>query len=69
MSACGVEDCGEIRCDRCGERMTCLGPEPRACGTTCADCPCSCPTCFQVREEMRAELLHQIDGEEGRRWI
>ena len=60
---CGVEDCGERRCDRCDERMTCTGPEPRACSTTCCDCECSCPTCFQVREEMRAELLRKIQEE------
>lgn len=59
---CGVEDCGQIRCPRCDERMTCAGPEPRACGT-CVDCSCDCPTCFQVREEMRAELLHRIEKE------
>lgn len=60
---CGVEDCGERRCDTCDERMTCTGPEPRACGATCVDCPCSCDTCLMVREEYRAELMHQIEKE------
>jgi hypothetical protein len=60
---CGVTDCGEVRCDRCGDRMTCTGPEPRACGTTCADCPCDCPACVHVREDMRAELMHKIERE------
>lgn len=60
---CGVEDCGEIRCDRCDERMTCTGPEPRACGTTCADCPCDCQGCLDQRADMRADLLQQLERE------
>ena len=60
---CGVEDCGNRRCWDCGERMTCLGPEPRACGVTCVACSCSCTACLQVREELRADLLHQIERE------
>lgn len=59
-----VDDrCGD-RCHRCNERMCAVdGPEPRACVTTCVDCPCDCPTCFKVREEMRADLMHQIEKE------
>lgn len=60
---CGVPGCGVIRCDRCDERMVCVGPEPRACGTTCVDCDCSCDTCLMVREEMRAELQCKIERE------
>lgn len=63
LPCCGVEDCGQIRCDTCDERMACVGPEPRACGTACVDCPCDCATCFQVREELRAELVRQIEKE------
>lgn len=62
---CGVVDCGHVFCDRCGERMTCTGPEPRACGTTCADCPCDCTSCLQVRHELRADLERRIAGEVG----
>jgi hypothetical protein len=59
----GCELCGE-RCDRCGDRMCSQwGPEPRACGVTCVDCGCDCPTCFMAREEMRADLLHRIERE------
>jgi hypothetical protein len=62
----GCEACG-VRCDTCDDRM-CeqWGPEPRACGTTCVDCPCDCTTCRHVREDMRADLMHQIAKEEGR---
>ena len=60
---CGVEDCGNRRCDTCGDRMVCTGPEPRACGTTCVDCPCDCTACQHVREDMRAELLRKIEKE------
>lgn len=60
---CGVVDCGEVRCSTCDERMTCLGPEPRACGTTCGDCPCDCSGCLLVREDMRADLLQQLERE------
>lgn len=61
--ACNITDCGEIRCDRCDERMTCLGPEPRACGVTCADCPCSCASCLLQRQDMREELTNQLEKE------
>ena len=57
------DHCGE-RCDRCQDRMCSLdGPEPRACGTTCADCPCDCTACLLVREDMRADLLHRLERE------
>lgn len=61
----GCEWCAEgIRCDHCGERMCAdFGPEPRTCGTTCGDCPCDCPGCLAVRDDMRAELLRQIERE------
>lgn len=58
---CGVVDCGEIRCDTCSERMTCTGPEPRACGTTCADCPCDCQGCLDQRQDLRDDLLRQLE--------
>lgn len=55
--------CGE-RCEKCWDRICAVyGPEPRACTTTCTDCPCDCPTCFKVREELRADLQHQIERE------
>lgn len=57
------DHCGE-RCEKCWDRMCAVnGPEPRACATTCTDCPCSCPTCFKVREEMRADLQRHIERE------
>lgn len=57
------ETCGE-RCDRCQERTCSLfGPEPRACGVTCADCPCDCAACTAAREDARNDLLHRIQGE------
>ena len=65
--AAGVEHsrlCGDhsTRCDTCGERLCAIdGPEPRACGVTCADCPCDCTACQLAREDLRAELLHQIE--------
>ena len=59
---CDVPDCG-TRCDRCDERMTCTGPEPRACGVTCGDCPCPCRACLDQREDMRAELLATLARE------
>lgn len=62
----GCDQCG-VRCDRCDDRMCARwGPEPRACGTTCVECPCDCTTCQHVREDMRADLMHQIAKEEGR---
>lgn len=61
---CDVVDCGNRRCDSCDERMTCVGPAPRACGVTCWDCPCDCTSCLQVQQEMRAELVAQIAKEE-----
>ena len=58
------DHCGERCQGDCGERMCAVyGPEPRACTTTCVDCDCSCDTCLMVREEMRAELMHQIQKE------
>lgn len=58
--------CGEERCDRCNERMceTC-GPEPRACGVTCADCPCDCQACLDRRQDERDELLATMAREAG----
>lgn len=58
---CDVTDCGIARCDSCNERMTCLGPEPRACGVTCGDCPCSCTACLDQRADMREELINQLE--------
>lgn len=59
---CG-ESCGE-RCDTCQERMCATnGPEPRACGLTCGDCPCSCMSCEDQRRDLRAELEAQIERE------
>lgn len=56
----GCRGCGE-RCDRCDERMCSeFGPEPRACGTTCADCPCDCTACWDARIDLRAELERQL---------
>lgn len=60
---CGVEDCGEVRCWDCDERMSCQGPEPRACGTTCCDCRCECTACLRAREDMRDELLNLLERE------
>ena len=57
---CGVEDCGEIRCDTCRERMTCTGPEPRACGTTCGDCPCPCVSCAEAAQDYQDDRAYQI---------
>lgn len=60
---CGNHD---TRCDRCDERLCALdGPEPRACGTTCVDCPCDCTTCVHVQQDMRADLMHRIEKERG----
>lgn len=61
--ACDITDCGEIRCSECEERMTCLGPEPRACGMTCADCPCDCQACLDRRQDERDELLATLARE------
>ena len=61
--ACDIPDCGNRRCNDCGERMTCLGPEPRACTTTCVDCSCSCDTCVHVAQDIRADVLHKIQKE------
>lgn len=60
---CGVEDCGNRFCDDCGERMTCTGPEPRACGVTCCDCGCECTACLRAREDMRDELINLLERE------
>src|SRR5690349_6276377 len=58
----GDDRCG-TRCDRCDDR-TCQidGPELRACGVTCVDCPCSCTACERQREDMRADLQHRVRG-------
>lgn len=59
-----IDDRCGIRCDRCDERMCAIdGPEPRACGVTCADCSCDCQKCTAAREDMRAELRRQIERE------
>jgi hypothetical protein len=60
---CHVPSCGTVHCGTCGERLMCTGPEPRACGVTCVDCPCSCGKCIEAREDMRADLLHQLERE------
>lgn len=62
-AACDIPDCGLNRCTDCGDRMTCLGPEPRACLTVCVDCPCDCETCIHVAQDMRDDLLHKIEKE------
>lgn len=53
---CGVEDCGEIRCDSCDERLMCTGPEPAiTCEghTLCTDCAQGnqCMWCKAARAE------------------
>lgn len=59
-----AEVAGEARCDTCGNRMCEVsGPEPRACGTTCAECPCDCPGCTQHRADLRADLERKIERE------
>lgn len=58
--------CG-ARCWVCDDRMCAVyGPEPRACGTTCADCPCDCTSCLRVRHELRAAVMAQVAKEAGR---
>lgn len=52
---CHVPDCGNVACDVCGERMTCLGPEPATtCGAhvECVDCAGAnpCRDCRVARE-------------------
>lgn len=52
------------RCETCDERMCAeYGPEPRACGTTCAACRCDCTPCRDARDDLRAELLSQFERE------
>lgn len=64
-----VDDRCGTRCWDCQERMCAIdGPEPRACGVTCADCKCSCTACERTQQEMRAEVARKVYGEEGRRW-
>lgn len=59
----GDDRCGS-RCDTCDDRMCAIwGPEPRACGVTCCDCPCDCSRCLEARDDMRAELRYQIERE------
>lgn len=59
------DSCAEgARCDNpeCGERMCSdFGPEPRVCGTTCADCPCNCQGCLDVRDDLAMELACEIE--------
>lgn len=51
-----------LRCDVCHDRMCDeFGPEPRACGTTCGDCPCDCTGCIDARNDLRAELQRQLE--------
>lgn len=61
------ETCGK-RCEGdCGQPMCLLeGPIPRACMDVCEECSCRCDTCFQVQQEMRAELVAQIAKEADR---
>lgn len=57
------ELCG-TRCSDCDERMCAIdGPAPRACYVTCDQCPCSCQPCLLVREDLRADLVHQLERE------
>lgn len=65
-SSLGCRSCGE-RCDDCGDRMCDeFGPEPRACGTTCADCPCNCEGCLDVRADLAMELASEIERDARR---
>ena len=55
---CHVSDCGR-RCSNCGERITCLGPEPVAiaCGAhddQCADCGADNPCGWCAMERRSA---------------
>ncbi len=51
-----------LRCDDCHERMCEVnGPEPRPCGTTCAECPCSCQGCLDARADRVADTLRHIE--------
>ncbi len=59
---CDVPACG-TRCHDCDERMTCMGPDARACGVTCWTCPCDCTACLRQREDMCDELLSQLERE------
>lgn len=54
------------RCSDCDERMCSeYGPEPRACGTTCGDCPCDCTACRDEAEDREMERLVLIERERG----
>lgn len=57
------EPCADnSRCDTCQDRMCAeMGPEPRACGLTCCDCPCDCQGCRDARIDLRAELQRQLE--------
>lgn len=56
----GCQDCGE-RCDTCDDRMCShWGPEPRACGTTCGDCPCSCTSCAEAAQDRQDDRAYEI---------
>lgn len=53
--------CG-TRCDTCDERTCAIyGPELRACGVTCCDCPCSCTACQRTKEDLHAEVVRMIE--------
>lgn len=54
----------DVRCDDCGERMCQTnGPDPRACGVTCADCPCSCTRCRDARWDAEIDAANQYERE------
>lgn len=51
---CHIPHCGQVRCDSCDERLTCLGPEPAlTCEghTYCTDCDLTnqCMWCKDAR--------------------
>lgn len=55
-ATCRVPDCGQVRCDTCGERMACVGPEPAPrCDQhpTCLDCADSVVHCRECGEVLR----------------
>lgn len=55
------ERCG-TRCDGCDERTCALyGPELRACGVTCAECPCDCTACQRQKDDLHAEVIRMIE--------
>lgn len=55
-TACHVPDCGQVRCDICTERLTCLGLEPAVTCPAhrhCTDCDRDnpCRDCATARRE------------------